>query len=150
MDAAATADTSLATNDVALDSPVSTTNDGAADGPATKVDQSGDYSGTYNFTTGEGEKTNIALDSSKKSYSYTGADGQQKTGAYTVDKDGYRIKLMLDESPAFFVFSNGKLVRLRDNVNFDIASPVSGDNYERDGGPVQGRAPELGSPIPTN
>ncbi|MWV26606.1 hypothetical protein [Aurantiacibacter rhizosphaerae] len=121
-----------------------------ADGPATTLDDSGDFSGTYNMQGDDGTSRSVTLNSADDSYEYTAADGTTRTGNYTRMDDGYRLQIEdFDGSPGYFTFSNGDLVRLQNDANVEEGMTVQGERYSngnRDDA-VFSREPELGSPV---
>ena len=120
-----------------------------ADGPATTLEETGEFSGTYNMQSEDGTSRSIRLDSSDDSYEYTASDGTTRTGNYTRLDDGYRLQIEdYDGSPGYFTFSNGQLVRLQDDTSINEGMTVQGERYSRDDDDAMfSREPELGSPV---
>ena len=62
------------------------------------------------MTAEDGTSERLTLDPEDKSYTYTGADGVERTGNYA---DDYRLMIEdYDGSPAWFSFDNSTLYRL--------------------------------------
>ena len=129
--------------------PEETTAAMPADGPATTLDDSGDFSGTYAMQGEDGTSSSITLNSADDSYEYTASDGNTRTGNYTRLDDGYRLQIEdYDGSPGYFTFSNGQLVRLQGDTSVNEGMTVQGERYSRDDDDaVFSREPELGSPV---
>ena len=115
----------------------------------TRLADAGDFSGDYSLAGPDGTTTRVTLDSKAGTYSYVGNNGQQVSGKYAVNNDGYRF--VIDDyygRPAYFVLSEGSLVRLPMDMTLegnDIT--VTGERYTRDDGAQFSREPELGSPV---
>ena len=132
-----------ATEDVGVAEP-----DAATPGPASKLAESGDFSGTYSMAGADGKKTSVMLDSSNDTYEYTDAAGKKRTGSYIRLDDGYRIRLDdFNGGPSFFTLSNGYLMRMQDDAEVDEKTVVTGERYQRDDGAMFSREPEIGSPV---
>ncbi|MXP11158.1 chitin-binding domain-containing protein [Pseudoblastomonas halimionae] len=119
-------------------------------GPATRIDDAGEYSGSYSFADDAGETRNVRLSSSDNTYSYTDADGNEQTGSYTVDDDGYRIRLAdFYGEPATFAYRNDAFWLVDGDLIFAEDTDVNGDRYarNRDDDEMPSRAPELGSSV---
>ncbi|RPF71604.1 hypothetical protein [Aurantiacibacter spongiae] len=115
--------------------PATSTDAGMTEpGPATRLSDAGDYSGTYNYANSDGTTSSLSLNSSDNTYEYTGSDGSPRTGTYTVDDDGYRLTIDdYNGSPGYFAISNGALYRLQNDTAIDADTMVSGERYTRDG-----------------
>lgn len=117
------------------------------DGPATRLEDAGDFSGTYTAQGSDGTSRSLTLDSSDDSYEYTASDGTTRTGNFTRLDDGYRLQIEdYDGSPGYFTFSNGELVQLENDTEMTADSMASGERYSNDDA-VFSRDPELASPV---
>lgn len=116
-------------------------------GTATTLADAGDYSGTYNFSSEDGETRSITLDSTDKSYSYTGEDGTEKTGTYSWASDGYRLSIPdYYGSDTYFAFRGDSFYRVPSDLEFDAETEVSGDRYRQSDAQFS-RRPEIGSQV---
>ncbi|MGB3165418.1 MAG: hypothetical protein WBA68_01430 [Alteraurantiacibacter sp.] len=134
MDANATADSTMAQDD-----GVTT---------ATSLDDAGDYSGSYSYSAPDGSTQDLMLNSSDNTYEYTRADGTRASGTYERNADGYRIRVAdFYGSPAWFTFSNDRLVRLQQDVEVTADTDFSAEDSGFEDRAVFSRSPELGSPV---
>ena len=118
-------------------------------GPATKLEDAGDYSGNYSYTAADGKEYGLALNSQEKTYTFFGPDGLQRTGDYTWTPDGFRIRIdEFDAGPAWFTIREGSLIRLNEDREITPEITVDGDRYQRDDDNAMfSREPSLGSPV---
>lgn len=152
----ATTDADMAADATANDTAMTADADAAmeADAPPTALADAGDYSGVYYYGTGADERA-VRINSAAKTYDYMGSDGVMKSGTYTATPDGYRLWIEdFYGTPAWFSLSNGRLVRLEQDVEItDPTVVVTGERYDRaeEGDAVFSRFPEPGAPVaPTN
>lgn len=94
-----------------------------------------DYSGEYVIAGEDGETESVALDAEDMSYTYTGADGETRTGNFELMDDNRRLMIEdFDGQAAYFAVDEGALYRLAD----ENAAPVDRINvtaeYRRDPG----------------
>ena len=119
-----------------------------ADGPATTLDDTGDFSGTYSMQGEDGTSGSITLNSADDSYEYTASDGTTRSGNYTRLDDGYRLQIEdFDGSPGYFAFSGGQLVRLQGDTAVDEGMTVEGERYTNEDDVMFSRDPSPASPV---
>ncbi len=120
-------------------------------GPATRIEDAGDVSGTYSFADDAGETRRVELSSSDRTYRYTDSDGELRSGTYTVDDDGYRIYLAdFYGEPSWFAYRNDAFWLVDGDLNFAEETAISGSRYGRvmdEDNEMPSRAPEIGSSV---
>ena len=146
-------DTEMATTEgMETDAMASSAESGS--GVATSQADAGDYSGVYSYEGEDGTSNAVRLNASDNTYEYVGADDEVRSGSYTWEDDGYRLRIEdFDGSPAWFTISDGDLVRLQGDSEVNASTTVQGERYARaqEDDAVFSRFPELGSPVaPTN
>ena len=107
-------DTALATEEMEVTQPgMATTTDGAEEGDISAVTLAdNDVSGDYTVAGEDGTSSRLRLNSQDMSYSYTGADGVERTGNYSY-ADDYRLMIEdYDGEDAWFSYDNSSLYRL--------------------------------------
>ena len=133
-----------------LDTTATATDPADEPGRATSLADAGDFSGDYTTTAPDGTTRSVRLNANDNTYSYTDAEGNEQTGTFTRDNDGYRLRITdFYGGPGIFTLRDGSLYRLNDDASVTADSMVQGERYTRsdgDGAPFS-REPEPGSPV---
>lgn len=116
------------------------------DGPATRLADAGDYSGTYTYTGEDGTRRSVTINSADNTYRYTDAQGAEQSGTYTPADDGYRFRIeSFHGGPGWFTIRDGWLVRLPGDSEVTADTVVTGERYAREDSAVFSVEPEPGS-----
>lgn len=119
-------------------------------GPATSEADAGDYSGVYSYSADNGTQNAVRINASEGTYDYVGANDEMRSGNFTWEDDGYRMRIEdFNGETAWFAISNGDLVRLQNDTALDNTMTVEGDRYARaqEDDAVFSRFPEPASPV---
>lgn len=94
-----------------------------------------DYSGEYVLAGEDGETESITLDADDGSFTYTGSDGEARTGSFTLMEDNRRLLIEdFDGQAGYFSIDEGALYRLADENAAPMDRITVTAEYRRDPG----------------